>query len=268
MFYSAWGNPETCKKTLICIHGLNRNGRDWDYVGSHFAKNGYYVIAPDLVGRGNSDYLNDPMLYDVPYYVADILLMIKTLGLSNLNFIGTSLGGLIGLSIAVMDQNPFHKIVLNDIGAEIERSGLIRIAGYSGNQPEFDSYILAKDYLINVSRDFGDLPENVWEYYARHSLQKNSSGKYEMKRDVNLSKPFLAMPPSDKNIELWSYWEKVRIPALIIRGEHSDILSKNTIERMQHMHQKTETVQVEKAGHSPYLHSDAHMNFLHKFLES
>lgn len=267
MFYTAWGNQEQCKKTMICVHGLNRNSRDWDFVGSYFAKKGYYVIAPDIVGRGNSDYLKDPMQYDIPFYVADMFLMIKTLGLTNIDWVGTSMGGLIGMGMAAMEHHPLRRMVLNDIGAEIEHTGLARIGGYSGSQPEFDSYTLAKDYLINISRDFGDLPEEIWEYYAQNSLQKNSQGKYEIKRDVNLSKPFSASAPIDKNMELWPYWDKVKIPTLVIRGEHSDILSKLTIDRMQKINSATSTVQVDKAGHAPYLYSDAHLNFLEKFFD-
>ena len=268
MSYAAWGNQEESSKTLICVHGLNRNGRDWDFIGNHFAKKGYYVIAPDIVGRGNSDYLKDPMCYDIPFYIADIFNLIKTLGLTNIHWIGTSMGGLIAMGIAAMEQNPIQKMVLNDIGAEIEHAGLARISGYSSNQPDFDTYTLAKDYLINISRDFGDLPESIWEYYALNSLQKNSAGKYEIKRDVNLSKPFAAVTPSDKNMELWPFWEKIKIPTLVIRGEHSDILSVSTIQRMQQMNPKTEAVQVDKAGHAPYLYSDAHCAFLDKFFNS
>jgi pimeloyl-ACP methyl ester carboxylesterase len=268
MFYTAWGNQEECSKTLICIHGLNRNGRDWDYIGNYFSKHGYYVIAPDIVGRGNSDYLKDPMQYDIPFYVADIFVMIQTLGLTNIDFIGTSMGGLIGMAMAAMSQNPIRKMALNDIGAEIERAGLARISGYSAKQPDFDTYTLAKDYLINISRDFGDLPENVWDYYALNSLQKNSAGKYELKRDVNLFKPLAAASPSDKNLELWPYWDKIKIPTLVIRGEHSDILSQKTVDKMWEINPNTQTVQVNKAGHAPYLYSEEHFSFLDKFLNA
>ena len=268
MVYTSWGSQDSSDKTLICIHGLNRNSRDWDFVGNHFSKKGYYVIAPDIVGRGNSDYLKDPMGYDIPYYVADIFVMIQTLGLKNIDFIGTSMGGLIGMAMAAMSHNPIRKLVLNDIGAEIERAGLARISGYSASQPDFDNYTLAKDYLINISRDFGDLPESVWEYYAQNSLQKNGSGKYELKRDVNLIKPFALAAPSDKNMDLWAYWEKVKTTTLVIRGEHSDILSMKTIERMQDINPDTTSVQVDKAGHAPYLYSEAHFKFLEKFLNA
>lgn len=268
MFYTSWGNQDLCEKTLICIHGLNRNSRDWDFVGNYFSKQGYFVIAPDIVGRGNSDYLKDFMGYDILYYVSDIFVMIQTLGLKNIDFIGTSMGGLIGMAMAAMSHNPIRKLVLNDIGAEIERTGLSRILGYSSSQPDFDTYTLAKDYLINISRDFGDLPENVWEYYVQNSLQKNASGKYELKRDVNLSKPFAIATSIDKNMKLWAYWEKVKTPTLIIRGEHSDILSQSTIKRMQDINPNTNTVEVKKAGHAPYLYNETHFKCLEKFLNA
>lgn len=266
MFYTAWGNQETATKTLICVHGLNRNSRDWDYVGNHFAKQGYYVIAPDIVGRGNSDYLQDPMQYDIQFYVADMVLLIKTLGLTNIDWIGTSMGGIIGMGMIAMANQAVNKLLLNDIGAEVERSGLNRIASYTGNQPDFDNYTLAKDYLLSLSREFGDLPDDVWEYYTRTSLQKNAKGRYELKRDVNISKPIEAVPPSDKNIELWIYWEKIKVPTLVIRGEDSDILSSATIAKMQQINLNTQTVQIANAGHAPFLYSEEHMKILENFL--
>ena len=266
MSYTAWGKQESSRKTLICVHGLNRNGRDWDYIGSHFAALGYYVIAPDLVGRGNSDYLKDPLQYDIPYYVKDILLLIKTLNLTNIEWIGSSLGGLVGLAIVAMAEQLINKIVLVDIGVEIERAGLTRIASYSANQPDFDSYALAKDYLLSISQGNGDLPQDVWEQYARNSLQKNAKGRYELKRDVNISKPFANAFPSDKNMELWPYWEKINISSLIIRGANSDILSAATVAKMQINHPKTQAVELPNTAHAPFLYSAEHMTMLENFL--
>lgn len=266
MFYSSWGSQELSNKTIICVHGLNRNSRDWDYIGDYFSKKDYYVVAPDIVGRGNSDYLNDPMGYDIPFYVADIFHLIHTLGLKNVDFLGTSMGGLIAMAMASMSHNTIRKMILNDIGAEIEKNGLARIAGYNTKQPVFDTYTSAKDYLISISGDFGELPNDVWENYALNSLQKNSLGKYELKRDVNLVKQLTITAPSDKNMDLWAYWDKVTIPTLVIRGELSDILSVKTLQRMQEINPETQVVEIANAGHAPFLYSEEHFSFLEKFL--
>ena len=208
------------------------------------------------------------MGYDIPFYVADIFNLIHTLGLKNVDFLGTSMGGLIAMAMATMSHNPIRKMILNDIGAEIEKDGLTRISCYSTKQPVFDTYTLAKDYLISISNEFGDLPKYVWDNYALNSLQKNSSGKYELKRDVNLAKPLAIAAPSDKNMDLWAYWDKITIPTLVIRGELSDILSTKTVKLMQETKPDTKTVEVANAGHAPFLYSEEHFSFLEKFLEA
>ena len=265
MFYTAWGEQETSTKTLLCVHGLGRNCRDWDFVGNHFAKLGYYVIAPDIVGHGNSDYLKDPTQYSLAGCVSDILQMVKTLGLTNINWLGTSMGGLIGISLAASGYNPIQKMILNDIGAEVERTGLARISNsYNAALLEFDSYTLAKDYIINISREFGDLPDKIWDIFAANSLQKNAHGKYTIKKDTNLGRSFDSTP-NDQNLELWPYWEKVSIPTLVIRGEHSDILSTKTVQRMQEININTQHVEVSKTGHAPFLYNESHFTILNKF---
>ncbi len=222
MFYTAWGNQDKVNKTLICLHGLNRNSRDWDFAGQYFAARGYYVIALDLVGRGNSDYLINPDGYNIPFYVGDIFYLIQTLDLSNIHFIGTSLGGLIGMLIAANLKHPIQKLVMNDIGAEIDKRGLERIAEYSTTQLEFDTMSQARAYLLSISRDCVDMPVEVFDFIVQNSFQKNSNGKYELKRDVNLSKPLATNISSNENIKLWDIWEKVNIPVLVIHGTESD----------------------------------------------
>ena len=188
MYYSAWGNPDTATKHMLCIHGLNRNSRDWDYVGAYAASLGYYVVCPDIVGRGLSANLINYMGYNIPAYIADTLNLIHTLGLKNIDFIGTSMGGIIGMGIAALPNNPFRSLVLNDIGGEIELAGLSRIMGYSNEQPYFDTLSDAKVSLINTSKEFGDLPDHIWQAMAQNSYQKNATGKYEAKRDPNIAK--------------------------------------------------------------------------------
>ena len=124
MYYSSWGNPDTAKKHMLCVHGLNRNSRDWDYVGEYFATQGYYVVCPDIVGRGLSANLMNYTGYSIPSYVADVLNLINILGLKNIDFIGTSMGGMIGMGIATFPKHSLKSLVLNDIGAEIEFGGL------------------------------------------------------------------------------------------------------------------------------------------------
>lgn len=300
MSYTAWGNQEHSHTTLICVHGLNRNSRDYDYIGRHFAGLGYYVIAPDLVGRGNSDYLQYPMRYDIPTYIMDLLLLIKTLGLTNIAWLGTSLGGIVGMNIAAIMPGLLQKLILVDIGAEIESVGLARIAAYSSTRPDFETYESAKQYLIEVSSDFGDLPDEVWEYFTRNSVQKNMQSKYELKRDMNLMKPALnaasvktdgdnlapantepvgtdsvetestktpdSKTPIKENMQMWAEWTKILIPVLVIRGEQSDILSVDTVNKMKQTNTNMISVEIANAGHAPFLYNQSHFDLLSNFL--
>lgn len=265
MFYTAWGVQTVGCKTMVCVHGLNRNGRDWDFVGRHFASLGYYVVAVDIVGRGNSDYLKDPVAYDVQFYVADILNLINTLNLGQIDYVGTSMGGLIGMAIAALPAHPIKKLVLNDIGPEIEISGLKRIASYTNNQPDFKTYAEARAYLMQIASNDGNLPDDIWDFYTLTSFQKNANGNYELKRDVNISKPFVSNNVGDKNLDLWSYWENVNIDVLVIHGAISDLLSERTILKMQEINPKTQKVNIPGVGHAPYLYSDYHMQLLQDF---
>ncbi|MCC2624884.1 MAG: hypothetical protein K0R14_757 [Burkholderiales bacterium] len=265
MAYTAWGKQVIGGKTLICVHGLNRNSRDFDFVAQHFVQMGYYVIAPDIVGRGNSDYLRNWAGYNIPFYVNDVMLLIKTLKLENIDYIGTSMGGIIGMSIALLPSHPLNKLVLNDIGAEVEFAGLARIGEYSSVQHEFDSYEEAKKSLMDTSLDFA-IPPELEDFYILTSYQKNARGRYELKRDQNISKAANPSILKNKNMQLWEYWEKIDIEALIIHGVRSDLLLASTVDRMKQINPKAQSVTIQNAGHAPYLYSEYHMQIIQDFL--
>ncbi len=293
MYYSSWGNPEASKKHMLCIHGLNRNNRDWDYVGAYFAMQGYYVVCPDIVGRGLSSNLVNYTGYNIPSYIADVLNLIRTLSLNNIDFVGTSMGGMIGMGLASLPQNSLRSMVLNDIGAEIEYAGLARIMSYSSEQLSFDTLAEAKASLVNTSKDFGDMPDTIWQEMAQNSYQKNSLGKYELKRDMNIAKTFaLLFQVNDafkaeisiaeltklttnmtakilpQNITMWDIWNKIiNLPTLIIRGETSDILSVSVMHKMCTSRDNVQSVTIANAGHAPFLYTDEHMTILSKFFK-
>ena len=267
MTYYTWGQQDTSNKTLICLHGLNRNGRDWDYLAQHLVKLGYFIIAPDIVGRGNSGYLLNPLGYDFPYYVTDVFRLINVLALQNISVLGTSMGGIIGMAMATTPMNTIKKLILNDIGAEIEISGLMNIANYSGLNPSFGNFQEASDYVINNSLEFGDLPDYIWEHIAIHSVQKNQFGLFELKRDFRILNPILLQSFSNSsNVQLWSYWNNINIPVLVIRGESSTLLSKTTLQKMQK--ENMQSIEIAKAGHAPFLYLQEHGAFINEFLES
>jgi len=268
MVYYTWGEFTQDSKVLLCLHGLNSNGRDWDFIAEAFAKKGYYVIAPDIVGRGNSDYLNNVDGYDLPNYCTDILQLLHILNVTQVNLLGTSMGGIIGMVIASMPSSPLVKLILNDIGAEIEYAGLEYIGSYATQQPSFADVAEANEYFKTISTPAGDLPEAVWLYVTQNSFQKNMHGRYEFKRDVNLSKPFVSgVLSTAKNIELWDYWHKVKLPTLVIRGQNSALLAPQTIVRMRETNNLLSSVEIPNTGHAPFLYSSEHIRLLSDFLQ-
>jgi pimeloyl-ACP methyl ester carboxylesterase len=269
MFYTAWGLPEECKKTLLCLHGLNRNGRDWDYVAQHFAQLGYYVIAPDIVGRGNSDYLINPTGYEIPYYVNDIITLIRTLALTSIDIIGTSMGGIIGMALAAspITAGLIKALVLNDIGASMELDGISRISKSSAIQPQFITFAEIKESIMNISQGFGNLPNAIWDHMITNSVQKNSKGIYELKRDANINKGLDLTTLPQINIALWQFWQSIHTPTLVIRGESSDVLSMDTVHKMQTFKPQMQFVEIKNAGHAPYLYNTEHFTILENFIK-
>lgn len=264
--YTGYGIQDKLDKTLICVHGLGRNNQDYEYVAKFFVELGYYVIAPDLIGHGNSDYLKMPKAYSVEACARDVMQLIIKLGLKNISFIGTSLGGMVGMGLSALPNSPINKLVLNDIGAEIDQQGLFRIASsYTDIQPEYDSYDAIYQDLYNYSQGIGALPSNVWDKYISSSVQKNSNGKYVIKKDVNLVRSFDSTDKSS-SFSLWNYWSQIKIPTLVIRGSESDILNPNTLNKMGQMHSLMQTVEINGAGHAPLLYSDEHLAFLKQFI--
>jgi pimeloyl-ACP methyl ester carboxylesterase len=267
MYYTSWGIQEKSQKTLICVHGLNRNGRDFDYIGEYFATKGYFVVCPDIIGRGNSDFLKDPMQYILPNYCKDVLQLITVLNLKNIDYIGVSMGGIIAMAMLQYNKNIFNSLVLVDIGGKIEMAGIQNILNYSVNAPKFSTFGQIFDYVKSTNSDFGDLPEEVWEAMVLNVSIQGNDGMFYLKRDVNLSIPFMQHNVTEEATNLWPLWEAVNIPTLIIRGEHSNILSKKTVNQMLTKANFVETVEIARAGHAPYLYSTEHMQTLEKFFQ-
>lgn len=263
--YSAWGNPDA-EKVLFCVHGLNRNSRDFDFVAAKMITHDYYVIAPDLPGRGNSDYLNDPRGYSLECNIADLNALLCQLQITKFDFLGVSLGGILGMMLASLPQNKIRKLVLSDIGAEVEFAGIARIAGYSVQQPDFATYSEACEYLRSLSLSDGIYQEEVWQHMFVNSFQKNHSGRFELKRDLRLATSLASTMNGSDNLEFWSFWERVIVPTLIIHGAHSDLLSTATLQKMQHQNPQTEILTVKDAGHSPYLYREEHLARIAQFI--
>lgn len=263
MAYVEWGqvdNPEV----VICAHGLTRNGRDFDWLARALVQEGYRVVCPDVLGRGQSDWLQDPMGYTYPLYAADMATLIARTGAETVDWIGTSMGGLIGMMLAASGQTPLRRLVLNDVGAMIPRAALERINEYLSQDPEFQSEAEGEAYLRQVHAPFGTLTDAQWKHLAEHGLRRTGGTRFQLAYDPAIRQPILAQPPQD--VDLWALWDALALPVLLLRGATSDLLLKETAEEMVSRALDCRLRIIAGAGHAPALMEEGQVKVVSDWL--
>ncbi len=249
MAYTEWGDNKS--RSILCVHGLTRNGRDFDQLAMTLSSD-HRIVCPDLIGRGNSTWFGTSHLYNQAQYMADIAALMARMDVPNLIWIGTSLGGILGMHLAGLPNTPIKALVLNDIGAEIGHAGLIRIGKYGKPPQKFASLQEVEQYLRKAYKDSDNLSDELWHYTTEHNVKKQPDGSYILAYDPHIfSNPFMKFIFFD--IKLWHLWEKIKCPVLVIRGGTSDILLRDTTDRMQTTGPKTEVHEVANCGHAPML---------------
>ncbi|MGZ5105871.1 MAG: alpha/beta fold hydrolase [Usitatibacter sp.] len=260
MRYTEWGDAQN-PRLLVCVHGLTRNGRDFDYVAEALS-DAYRVVCPDVVGRGRSDWLRDPADYTYAVYTGDMATLIASLHAETVDWLGTSMGGIIGMMMASLPGTPVRKLVMNDVGAMSPKASIERIGQYVGREPTFDSLDALEAAMRSVS-PFGALTADQWRHLAIHVAKHDADGRWRFRYDPGIGKNFHAAPPAD--IDLRAFWEKVHGPTLVIRGEHSDLLLPQTLEEMRrHPHATVHVVR--DTGHAPMLMDEAQVGVVRRFL--
>ncbi len=254
MAYTEWGDPAN-GRVLVCVHGLSRCGRDFDTLAR--ALSGHYrVVCPDVPGRGMSAWLKNPMEYQVQTYVADMVTLLARLDADSVHWVGTSMGGLIGMTLASLPETPVQKLVLNDVGPIIAAASLARIGEYLGKAPQFADFATAVEYIRAVSVTFGKHSDDEWTVLTEHVVRRQPDGSYRMHYDPAIAVPFMAAKP-DKDIELWNYYDAIKCPTLVIRGAQSDLLRRETLQEMAGRGPRAKTVEIPDVGHAPTLmHAD------------
>ncbi len=235
--------------TVLCAHGLTRNGRDFDRLAERLSQR-YRVVCPDMAGRGRSQWLADSALYAVPQYVSDCVTLIARLDVERLAWVGTSMGGLIGMSLASLPGNPITALVMNDIGPVIDLDGLARIGTYVGKAPTMDSYEQAVGYVQQTAAGFGPHDAQGWDDLSRHYWVRQPDGRWRAHYDPRIAEPFrdyLGQPPLD----LWPVYDAIRCPALLTRGAQSDLLSAETAAAMTARGPRPRLVEFSAVGHAP-----------------
>ena len=251
MAYHAWGNPSN-PRVLLCVHGLTRRGSDFKTLAESMC-NDYYVVCPDVVGRGESDRLSNPMQYAVPQYVADIDQLVKTLGASQVNWLGTSMGGLIGMVYAAMPNSPICRMLVNDVGPKIEPEAIKRLGSYVGQPFSFASRADALERLNQICASFGEHTPDEWETYNGPMLIERN-GLWIMHYDPNIAVPFASVNPimaKAGEMAMWHAFKQIHIPMLIVRGAQSDLLSAATVAEMCKVNPYAHSIEIPNVGHAP-----------------
>jgi pimeloyl-ACP methyl ester carboxylesterase len=254
MAYTEWGDPGN-PRLLVCVHGLSRCGRDFDALARAMAGD-YRVVCPDAPGRGLSGWLKNPMEYQVQTYVADMVTLLARMDADSVHWVGTSMGGLIGMTLASLPDTPLQKLVLNDVGPVVTAASLARIGEYLGVAPQFPDFAAAVAYIRAVSATFGVHSDAEWQSLTEHVTRKQADGTFRMHYDPGIAIPFKAAP-ADKDIELWPYYDAIRCPTLVIRGALSDLLRRETVQEMSVRGPRARIVEFADVGHAPTLmHAD------------
>ena len=245
--YVEWGDGQD--GTVVCVHGLTRNGRDFDRLAAALAAS-RRVVCPDVVGRGQSDWLAEPGDYGYPQYCADMAALIARLDVDHVDWVGTSMGGLIGLMLAAMPRSPIRRLVLNDVGPFLPRAALARLALYVGKDPAFADLAGLEAHLRQVHAPFGPLTDEEWRQLASHGQRRDAAGQLRLAYDPAIGRAFSG---ELADVDLWPLWDRVACPVLVLRGARSDLLLRATAETMTVRGPGARLVEFPEAGHAPAL---------------
>ncbi|HET7776178.1 MAG TPA: alpha/beta hydrolase [Azospira sp.] len=264
MAYTDWGDRDN-PKVLICVHGLTRNGRDFDYLARQLSRE-YRVVCPDVVGRGRSDWLKKRSSYGFPQYVADMVTLIARLDVPEVHWLGTSMGGLIGMFMAALERSPVTRLILNDVGPVITNESLRRIGEYLGKAPRFASLEEAEKFIRFVSAPFGKLSDAQWRHLTETSVRQADDGQWDMRYDPGIAEPFQMGFVMHQDVILWPYYDAIRCPTLVIRGADSDLLPREALDEMARRGPRAWTREIPEVGHAPMFQDPAQVAVVREFL--
>lgn len=265
--YSEWGESHPALADVVCVHGYTRNAHDFDALASYLSTNGRHVFCPDVAGRGESSWFKKSHHYNFTQYIHDMTALIARVNTEQIDWIGTSMGGIIGMMMAALPNTPIRRLILNDVGPQIPLFGLKRIAKSTGKCLEFKSVNEAKEYYKLNYTEFGNLSDEQWDTFTANSIRKKAPGVFISKADPAIKNPksisqiiteFFHHPHKVLegilyDIDLWSIWQQIKCPVLVIHGVHSELLTSAIIKRMVRTHQGTQVYEVHNAGHAPAL---------------
>ena len=263
--YTDWGTLDA-SSTVVCVHGLSRQGRDFDKLASALSQSGYRVVCPDLPGRGNSDWMPNVLDYVFPQYCADMATLLASLGPGPIHWIGTSLGGLIGIVLAGAANSPITKLIVNDIGPDVPLSAVARVGLRISRDPtSFSSFDDALQHHRRTFASCGPLSDEQWRHFTKFSLRTDEAGRY-----VSLLDPKVITAYSwlmYYQMTLWSYWDAIKTPIMAIRGVNSDFLPAFLLGEMKRRAPQLVAYEVADTGHMPMLMSAQEIDAVTRFLK-
>ena len=266
MAYAEWGDPGN-PRVLLCVHGLTRVGRDFDRLARALSAS-YRVVCPDVVGRGRSDWLRDPNFYVIPQYVADMVALIARLGVEEVDWLGTSMGGLIGIALAGQAEAPVRRLVINDVGPRLDAAAIARIGTYLGAPVSFANIDEAVDYVSVVAAPFGVKKREDWRELVEPALRRDGE-RFVLHYDPRIAVPFKSVTAESAaaaETAMWKLFDSIRASTLLCRGVHSDLLSRETMAEMQGRGPRPQTAEVPGVGHAPTFMFDNEIAIVRDFL--
>jgi pimeloyl-ACP methyl ester carboxylesterase len=265
--YKEWGDPAN-PKVLVCAHGVTRVGDDFDRLALSLCDE-YRVLCPDVVGRGRSGWLRDPQHYQIPQYVSDMVTLLARANAETVHWFGTSMGGLIGMVLASMQETPIQKLVLNDVGPALNAAALARIGEYIGADTRFGSFEEGLRYIREISMPFGPHSEEEWRKLATDVLRQDKDGQWIRHYDPRIAVPIKASTPEAAQraeAMLWFAYDAIRCPTLLVRGAQSDLLTPETAQAMTTRGPKAKLVEIDGVGHAPTFLQDSQIAIAREFL--
>ncbi|MEO6280639.1 alpha/beta hydrolase [Roseateles sp.] len=272
MAYWEWAGPAADAPVLVCVHGLSRQGRDFDALARVMSQR-YRVVCPDVAGRGQSDWLRQPGGYQIPAYVSDMVALLARLDVEQVDWVGTSMGGLIGLGVASLrgrEGQPglVRRLVLNDVGPAIRFEALQRIGAYIGKTLRFTSLAEGAAYLRTISEGFGPHSDEEWLALSA-PLFREEGGEWRLRYDPAIGLPFATITPefaAAGEAALWAAYDTLSCPTLVIRGADSDLLTSETARAMTQRGPGARLVELPGIGHAPTLIHDDQIAIVKDFL--
>jgi pimeloyl-ACP methyl ester carboxylesterase len=267
MAYVEWGDPAN-PRVLLCVHGLTRCSRDFDFLAERLCGE-FRVVCPDVVGRGRSAWLKDKSLYAIPQYCADMATLLARLDVAAVDWLGTSMGGLIGMALAAQENSPIRRLILNDVGPVITGASIARIGEFVGKAPRFGSFAEAEALLRIVSAPFGALTDAQWRHLAEHAVRQADDGRWEFRYDPGIAEPFRAAMRGEGgagDVTMWPLYDAIRCPTMVVRGAESDLLRAETAREMAERGPRARSAEIPGVGHAPMFMDDAQVAVVRDFL--